>query len=48
MFDECIIKPGVSNELDDLLKENYYIDNECPYGDGKSSIKIKNILNERF
>jgi UDP-N-acetylglucosamine 2-epimerase (non-hydrolysing) len=26
------------------LKENYYINNICPYGDGKSSIKIKNIL----
>ena len=27
-----------------LLKENYYINNICPYGDGKSSIKVKNII----
>ena len=26
------------------LIDNYYIDTKCPYGDGKSSIKIKNIL----
>jgi len=28
-----------------LLKEDYYINNVCPYGDGKSSIKVKNIIN---
>ena len=28
------------------LIDNYYIDVKCPYGDGKSSIKFKNILNE--
>ena len=42
------LKPKDLPKIFDLLKENYYIDNECPYGDGKSSIKIKNILNERF
>ena len=26
------------------LIDDYYIDTKCPYGDGKSSIKIKNIL----
>ena len=26
------------------LKENYYIDNICPYGDGKSSQKVVNII----
>ena len=43
-----MLKPKDLPKIFDLLKENYYIDNECPYGDGKSSIKIKNILNERF
>lgn len=28
----------------DSLKENYYIDSECPYGDGNSSQKIVNLL----
>ena len=32
--------------LFDKLKEDYYIDNKCPYGDGKTSEKILNILNE--
>jgi len=35
------------NELKEIFGElidNYYINNKCPYGDGKSSIKIKNIL----
>tara|TARA_Y100000034_G_C6897117_1_gene413840 strand:+ start:1212 stop:2204 length:993 start_codon:yes stop_codon:yes gene_type:complete len=26
------------------INNNYYINNKCPYGDGKSSIKIKNLL----
>jgi len=30
------------------LIDNYYINVKCPYGDGKSSIKFKNILNEGF
>ena len=29
----------------DLLKEDYYIDNKCPYGDGYTSNKIYKILN---
>jgi UDP-N-acetylglucosamine 2-epimerase (non-hydrolysing) len=28
----------------DYLSKSYYINSECPYGDGKSNIKIKNIL----
>lgn len=30
------------------LIKNYYINEKCPYGDGKSSLKIKNIINEGF
>ena len=26
------------------LKNNYYINEVCPYGDGESSIKIKNLI----
>tara|TARA_A100001201_G_scaffold98527_2_gene84910 strand:- start:2365 stop:3351 length:987 start_codon:yes stop_codon:yes gene_type:complete len=29
------------------LKDNYKIEEKCPYGDGKSSIKVKKILDER-
>lgn len=36
--------PNNLSKILGLLKENYYIDNTCPYGDGKSSIKVKNIL----
>ena len=43
------LKPEYLPKIFDLLKESYYINNKCPYGDGKSSIKIKNILaDERF
>mgnify|MGYP003117966143 FL=1 len=28
------------------LKDNYKIEEKCPYGDGKSSIKVKKILDE--
>ena len=30
--------------LFEVINKNYKITSECPYGDGKSSIKIKNIL----
>lgn len=36
--------PNDLPEIFGLLKEDYYIDNVCPYGDGKSSIKVKNII----
>lgn len=36
--------PKELSKIFDLLNKNYYIDNECPYGDGKSSIKIKNVI----
>lgn len=37
-------KPLKLNELVYNLNENYYIDEDCPYGDGLSSNKIINIL----
>ena len=30
------------------LIDDYYINEMCPYGDGKSSIKFKNLLDEKF
>ncbi|MDA1284033.1 MAG: UDP-N-acetylglucosamine 2-epimerase [Proteobacteria bacterium] len=38
--------PSDLKVLFDKLKEDYYIDTKCPYGDGKTSKKILNILNE--
>ena len=35
---------GIFNNLED----NYEIKEKCPYGDGKSSIKVKKILDEKF
>lgn len=32
----------------DDLKDNYKIEEECPYGDGRSSVKVKKILDEKF
>tara|TARA_R110001592_G_scaffold223386_1_gene478836 strand:- start:5111 stop:6097 length:987 start_codon:yes stop_codon:yes gene_type:complete len=32
----------------DDLKDNYKIEEECPYGDGRSSAKVKKILDEKF
>jgi len=34
---------GIFNNLED----NYKIEEKCPYGDGKSSVKIKKILDEK-
>lgn len=36
--------PKELSKIFGLLNKNYYINNECPYGDGKSSIKIKNVI----
>ena len=40
--------PNSVKYLFNSLIDNYIINNKCPYGDGKSSIKFKNILNEEF
>ncbi len=36
--------PKELHSLFEIINKNYSVDSECPYGDGKSSIKIKNIL----
>lgn len=36
--------PEQLKEIFDNLKDNYYIDTKCPYGDGKTAQKIKNLL----
>ena len=41
----CESPDHLFNMFDHLFK-NYKINQECPYGDGKSSIKIKKIINE--
>lgn len=41
--------PAELSKIFDSLKDNYYIDNRCPYGDGKAAIKIlTHIRNEGF
>ena len=36
--------PKELHSLFEIINKNYSVDSECPYGDGKSSVKIKNIL----
>ena len=36
--------PKELHSLFEIINKNYSVDSECPYGDGKSSIKIKNVL----
>lgn len=38
-------KPSNLKEIFCKLNKDYYINAKCPYGDGKSSLKIKKILN---
>lgn len=38
--------PSNLNKIFQSLKFNYEIDSPCPYGDGNSSLKIKQIINE--
>lgn len=40
--------PQDLNRIFNSLKDNYEIDSPCPYGDGLSSNKISDILNEGF
>jgi len=41
--------PSSLKGLFDTLKNNYYIDSNCPYGDGQSAKKILTLIrNERF
>ena len=40
-------KPANLSEIFGNLNKNYYINNKCPYGDGKSSYKILDII-EKF
>lgn len=40
--------PSGLSDLVDKINKNYYINSSCPYGDGNSSEKIVEILNERF
>ena len=42
----CLSPDELENKFDQLIK-NYYINADCPYGDGKSSSKIIKKLNER-
>jgi UDP-N-acetylglucosamine 2-epimerase (non-hydrolysing) len=37
-------RPEQLKNLFDSVKNNYYINEECPYGDGTTSLKIKQIL----
>lgn len=39
----CPSPEGLANKFDELA-DNYYINSTCPYGDGYSSLKIKNII----
>lgn len=39
------LKPSNLREIFYKLNNDYYINSKCPYGDGTSSLKIKNILN---
>ena len=34
--------------IKDVIKENYEVDLDCPYGDGQSSKKIVNYLKEKI
>jgi UDP-N-acetylglucosamine 2-epimerase (non-hydrolysing) len=36
--------PEQLKDIFDNLKDSYYIDVKCPYGDGKSSTKIASLL----
>jgi len=41
--------PADLSKIFDSLKDNYYIDSKCPYGDGKAAMRILTyIRNERF
>lgn len=40
-------KPKYLHEIFNKLKQSFEINSECPYGDGKSSQKIKDIINEK-
>lgn len=39
----CSSPEGLVSKFDELI-DNYYIDSTCPYGDGQSSLKIKNTI----
>lgn len=39
----CPSPEGLANKFGELA-DNYYINSTCPYGDGYSSLKIKNII----
>ena len=43
----CKSPDDLKSKFGELI-DNYYINTKCPYGDGKSSIKFKNVLNEEF
>ena len=38
------LNPSFLPKIFDLLKKDYYINTKCPYGNGKSSIKVKKLL----
>tara|TARA_R110000822_G_scaffold30315_4_gene88397 strand:- start:13400 stop:14398 length:999 start_codon:yes stop_codon:yes gene_type:complete len=40
--------PSNLSKIFKLLNKSHHINIKCPYGDGKSSIKIKNIIYEKF
>ena len=39
-------KPKDLNSIFELQKENFIINKDCPYGDGKSAQRIVKIINE--
>jgi len=43
----CSSPKELNLKFGNLIK-SYYINEKCPYGDGKSSLKIKNIIDEGF
>ena len=38
-------EPNMLDELVEQVYKNYYVNSECPYGDGKSWKKILQVLN---
>jgi UDP-N-acetylglucosamine 2-epimerase len=43
----CPTPSGLYDGVDKINK-NHYINSSCPYGDGNSSKRIVELLNERF
>ena len=40
--------PDNLNNIFNIIINDFEINSNCPYGDGKSSVKFKNLLNEKL